>query len=148
MDSDKKLDRLYNDAKPIRELQLEVDVLKETIEVLKKDLGADLTRLSNRKKAVIIGALEKKYALPMLLVYFHIAKSSYYYQKAVLSKPDKYICYREKIKQLFRENRSVIFYLAILFTMHCKYLSLLCFICFSAAILLVLNMFFCVLIIF
>ena len=91
----------------IRELQLEVDVLKETIEVLKKDPGVDLTRLTNREKAVIIGAMKKKYALPMLLTYFHIAKSSYYYQKAALSKPDKYMCYREKIKQLFRENRSV-----------------------------------------
>ena len=91
----------------IRELQLEVDVLKETIEVLKKDPDVDLTRLTNREKAAIIGVLEKKYALSMLLAYFHIAKSSYYYQKAALSKPDKYMCYREKIKQLFRENRSV-----------------------------------------
>lgn len=56
---------------------------------------------------MIIGALEKKYALPTLLVYFHIARSSYYYQKAVLHKPDKYKRYREKIKQLFQENRGV-----------------------------------------
>lgn len=43
----------------IRELQLEVDVLKETIEVLKKDPDADLAGLKNREKAVIIGALGK-----------------------------------------------------------------------------------------
>ena len=90
----------------IRELQLEVDVLKETIEVLKKDPGADLAELKNREKAVIIGALGKKYALPTLLVYFNMARSSYYYQKASLSKPDKYMRYREKIKSLFRENRG------------------------------------------
>ena len=90
----------------IRELQLEVDVLKETIEVLKKDPGADLTELKNREKAVIIGALGKKYALPTLLVYFNMARSIYYYQKASLSKPDKYMRYREKIKSLFRENRG------------------------------------------
>ena len=91
----------------IRELQLEVDVLKETIEVLKKDPGADLAGLKNREKAVIIGALGKKYALPTLLAYFNMARSSYYYQKASLSKPDKYMRYREKIKSLFRENRGV-----------------------------------------
>ena len=36
-----------------------------------------------------------------------MARSSYYYQKASLSKPDKYMRYREKIKSLFRENRGV-----------------------------------------
>ena len=73
---------------------------------LKKDPGADLAGLKNREKAVIIGALGKKYALPMLLAYFNMARSSYYYQKASLSKPDKYMRYREKIKSLFRENRG------------------------------------------
>lgn len=91
----------------IRELQMEVDVLKETIEVLKKDPGVDLTKLTNREKAVMIGALDKKYALPTLLAYFHIARSSYYYQKAVLNKPDKYKRCREEIKQLFQKNRGV-----------------------------------------
>lgn len=91
----------------IKELQLEVDVLKETIEVLKKDPGADLAELKNREKAVIIGVLGKKYALPTLLAYFNMARSSYYYQKASLSKPDKYMRYREKIKSLFRESRGV-----------------------------------------
>ena len=74
---------------------------------LKKDPGADLAGLKNREKAVIIGALGKKYALPTLLAYFNMARSSYYYQKASLSKPDKYMRYREKIKSLFRENRGV-----------------------------------------
>ena len=91
----------------VKELQLEVDVLKETIEVLKKDPGADLTGLKNREKAVIIGALEGKYALPTLLAFLGMARSSYYYQKAALAKPDKYTLYRTKIKSLFLENREV-----------------------------------------
>ena len=70
----------------VRHLQFEVDVLKETLAVLKKDPGVDLTALKNREKAVIIGALREKYALPMLLTYFHMARSGYYYQQAVMNK--------------------------------------------------------------
>ena len=64
----------------LQELQFEVDVMKETIAVLKKDPGVDLTVLRNREKAVIIDALKGKYALPTLLSRFNMAKSSYYYQ--------------------------------------------------------------------
>lgn len=64
----------------VRHLQFEVNVLKETLAVLKKDPGVDLTELKNREKAVIIGTLREKYTLPMLLTYFHMARSSYYYQ--------------------------------------------------------------------
>ena len=69
----------------VRHLQFEVDVLKETLAVFKKDPGVDMTALKNREKAVIIGALREKYALPMLLTYFHMARSSYYYQQAVMA---------------------------------------------------------------
>lgn len=75
---------------------MKVDVLKETIEVLKKDPGADLKRLTKRKKAAIIGALEEKYALPTLLRFLDMARSSYYYQKAALSRSDKYALCRGK----------------------------------------------------
>ena len=88
-------------------LQFEVDVLKETLAVLKKDPGVDLTALKNREKAVIIGALREKYALPMLLSYFHMARSSYYYQQTVMHKPDKYLPFRAQITSAFRENRGV-----------------------------------------
>ena len=91
----------------LRELQLEVDVLKETIEVIKKDPGADLTRLTNREKAAIIGTLEEKYVLPTLLRFLNMARSSYYYQKAAWNRPDKYALCRAKIKAIFSENRGV-----------------------------------------
>ena len=43
------------------EMQMEIDILKETITVLKKkDPGIDQTALSNREKAVIIDALKTK----------------------------------------------------------------------------------------
>ena len=40
------------------EMQMEIDILKETINVLKKDPGIDQTALSNKEKAVIIDALK------------------------------------------------------------------------------------------
>lgn len=91
----------------LQELQFEVDVMKETIAVLKKDPGVDLTVLRNREKAVIIDALKGKYALPALLSRFKMAKSSYYYQRAVMNKPDKYLSCRAQITSIFHENRGV-----------------------------------------
>jgi len=40
----------------IQGLQLEVDVLKETLNTIKKDPSVDLTELKSREKAVLIGA--------------------------------------------------------------------------------------------
>lgn len=88
------------------EMQMEIDILKETINVLKKDPGIDQTALSNREKAVIIDALKTKYSLPHLLKKLHIAKSSYYYQEKVLIQPDKYFSLRIHIKELFTENKN------------------------------------------
>lgn len=51
----------------LQEMQLETDILKETIEILKKDPGVDLKELKIREKAVIIGAIKGKYPLPLLL---------------------------------------------------------------------------------
>ena len=62
------------------DMQMEIDILKETINVLKKDPGIDQTALSNREKAVIIDALKNKYSLPILLQKLLLSKSSYYYQ--------------------------------------------------------------------
>ena len=93
--------------KQVQHLQFEVEVLKETLAVLKKDPGVDLTALKNREKAVIISALREKYALPMLLTYFHMARSSYYYQQAVMNKPDKYLPFRGQITSVFHESRRV-----------------------------------------
>lgn len=46
------------------DMQMEIDILKETINVLKKDPCVDQKALRNREKAVIIDALKHKYPLP------------------------------------------------------------------------------------
>lgn len=62
----------------LKNMQMEIDILKETINVLKKDPGIDQAALKNREKAVIIDALKSKYPLPDLLKQLELSKSSYY----------------------------------------------------------------------
>ena len=86
------------------EMQMEIDILKETINVLKKDPGVNREALSNREKAVIIDALKNKYSLPNLCRKLCISRSSYYYQEKAIHAEDKYRDIRIKICELFRNN--------------------------------------------
>lgn len=88
----------------IQDMQLEIDILKETLDVLKKDPGVDMTALRNREKAVIIGALKNKYPLPVLLQKLNLSRSSYYYQRKQLASSDKYEALRIHISELFSDN--------------------------------------------
>lgn len=54
----------------------------------------------------MIGALRNKYKLHELLDIFHMAKSSYCYQEAVLAVPDKYSEVRKKIHTVFNDSFS------------------------------------------
>lgn len=55
---------------------------------------------------MIIDALKSKYSLPDLLKRLGLSKSSYYYQEAAKKKPDKYSDIRNRICQLFHENKQ------------------------------------------
>lgn len=90
----------------VSEMQLEIDVLKETINVLKKDPGINLTELTNKEKTVIIDAVKSKYSLSILLEKLFLSKSSYYYQERSLKKTWKYDKYRTRIIELFTENKK------------------------------------------
>lgn len=87
-------------------LRLEKDVLEKAAEIIKKDEGVSLEKLTNREKAVVIGALRNKYTLHELLDIFHMAKSSYCYQQAALAAPDKYSEVRKKIHAVFDDSYS------------------------------------------
>ena len=89
------------------DMQMEIDILKETINILKKDPGVDQTSLRNREKAVIIDVLKYKYSLPSLCNKLRISKSSYYYQEKVLHAVDKYLALRKHIIELFHQNRDI-----------------------------------------
>lgn len=88
------------------EMQLEIDVLKEVLNILKKDPGIDLKSLTNSEKVVLIDALRTKYSLPILLIKVRLSKSSYYYQKQIQKLNDKYEKLVIRIKELFHENKQ------------------------------------------
>lgn len=86
-------------------MQLEIDILKETIDVLKKDQGINLKKLTNKEKVMMIDTLKNKYSLPLLLEVLELPKSSYYYHKRINHK-DKYTHLKNKIKEIFEINKS------------------------------------------
>lgn len=90
----------------IEELELDVDILTETVKVLKKDPGVVVTPLRNKEKVVITDALREKHSLPTLLKKLDLPKSSYYYERKRLQVPDKYESVRRRIQEIFKENRS------------------------------------------
>jgi hypothetical protein len=83
--------------------QLEIDVLKETSNLLKKDPGANMEKLRNWEKTVIVATLKHTYSLPLLLKNLHLAKSSYYYCKLTISR-DKYTAIRTRSLQLWNQT--------------------------------------------
>lgn len=85
-------------------LQLENDVLKKAAELLKKDKGISLEKLTNRDKAIVIDALRNRYLLKDLLLILNLAKSSYCYQESSLRRPDKYAKLRVDIRSAFEES--------------------------------------------
>lgn len=92
--------------KQMYELQMEVDILKEIINVLKRDPGVDWKNLKNREKVAVIDAMKDKYPLPKLLSVMELSRSSYYYQINVLTRDDKYRDLRADIRRIFGENKA------------------------------------------
>ena len=92
--------------KQMYELQLEVDILKETINVLKKDPGVDLNDLKNKEKVAVIDAMKEKYPLPVLLRKMKLPRSSYYYQIKALVTEDKYKHIRREVDRIFMKNKA------------------------------------------
>ena len=90
----------------IKELEMENDILKETIKILKKDQGIDRFNLKNKEKTMIIDALRDKYSLSSLLKRMSISKSSYCYQHKIIHSKEKYEAITKAILQLFHKNDS------------------------------------------
>ena len=99
----KELEQLKEE---VQDMRMEIDILKETIHVLKKDPGIDQTTLRNREKAAIVDALKSNYSLPPLLRRLGLSKSSYYYQESAFRRQDKHAALRRRIVELFEENKN------------------------------------------
>ena len=71
----------------------------------KKDPGADLRRLSNREKTMLIDRLRPRYSLRSLTCLLRIAPSSYHYHHARLG-VDKYAGLRACVARAFADSRG------------------------------------------
>ena len=91
----------------MKSLKIEVDILKEALNLLKKDKGIDFLKLTNREKVMLINALDSFYSIKELLTHLNLSKSSYHYQIKAISKPSKYNEIQKLIKQYFNDNRSI-----------------------------------------
>lgn len=90
----------------LRRLQLETAVWQGAAELVKKDPGVDPKNLTNREKAILVGALRDRFALNELLEAVGLAKSSYYYQAHAMEAPDKRAELRESIAEIFQESNA------------------------------------------
>jgi len=93
-------------AARVHELELRNAVLEQTIEILKKDPGADPSGLTNREKAALVGALRGRFPLRELLGAVGLARSTYFYQARAMREPDKYAWLREAVAAIFRESNA------------------------------------------
>ncbi len=101
----------------IYRLELEKDILEKTSDIIKKDPGINSQRLTNKEKTEVIDALKTKYKLKELLHFLNLPKSSYFYQKSLLAKVDKYAQLREDIKDIFNDNYKAYGYRRIYFAL-------------------------------
>ena len=72
-----ELQDMLREAKmQLRRVQLELDMRQATLEIVKKDPGADPSRLSNAEKAEMVSALRARYKLCEILPIAGMAKSA------------------------------------------------------------------------
>ena len=105
-DRDALLSEIETLKNQIKRLKLEKDVLEGTVEILKKDPGVDPENLTNKEKTILVDALRNEHPLNELLVYLKLARSSYFYHRKIALLPDKYEKLRNRIKELFHENKG------------------------------------------
>ena len=102
-------DRDAGDAEALRrrieELELENAVMREVVEVVKKDPGADLRLLSNREKTLLIDRLHPTYSLSSMTCLLGIAPSSYHCHHARLG-VDKCAGLRVRVAEAFAPSKG------------------------------------------
>ena len=91
-------------APTYEELELEVAILREEIELLKKGPGAGPPALTNREKAAVAAALRGRFGLRRVLEALGLARSTYYYQASAAAAGDKHAALRERIRRVFEAS--------------------------------------------
>lgn len=81
-------------------LELKVDILSEALKIIKKDPGIAMT-MSHAEKSRLVDALKNKYPLALLLNEVALSSSTYYHQRKLRAKTDKYASVRLLLHKLF-----------------------------------------------
>ena len=85
-----ELKAMISDAKAeLRRVELEIDIRKATLEIIKKGQGTDPNRLTNAEKARMVDVLRDRYRLQEVLSAVGMAKSSYEYARRALRKKEE-----------------------------------------------------------
>lgn len=87
------------------ELEMDNAILKQTIEILKKDPGACPQELSNKEKMLVVGALKKRYSVSSLCARLGMPRSSYYYSRKASTRPDRYVEARKRVRESFERSK-------------------------------------------
>lgn len=89
----------------VRRLELENDILRGVVDVLK---GAGLGSLTNREKTILIEHLRQTtdHRLSELTAFLRISKSSYEYQRKAIAKGDKYASIRSLVVEAFEASNK------------------------------------------
>jgi len=90
----------------VRRLEMRNAILEQTIEILKKDPGADASDLANRERATVARALRDKFSLRGLLAELGLARSTYYDQVRAMGRPDKHGPLRARVREVFEAKRA------------------------------------------
>ena len=85
---------------------MQIDILMETINVLKKDPRISQKPLKAREKAAIADALKGKYPLRRLLSALSLGKSSYFYAEKAKPNPDKHAALKARLRDEFRKTEG------------------------------------------
>jgi putative transposase len=105
-DKDALLSEIEKLKKEINKLKMERDLLEGAAELIKKDPGVSLQKLSNQEKTMLIDALRDQHPLTELMRMLQISSSSYYYQRSEASLDSKYATIKEQIIHIFETNHS------------------------------------------
>ncbi len=82
-------------------LEMDVAILEQTVDILKKDPGADPAALSSAEKAAVAGALRGRFGLRPLLGRLGLARSTFFYQRAAAGRRDPYEALRPLVRDIF-----------------------------------------------
>lgn len=99
-------DMLHKTKMQLRKVQLELDVRQATLEIVKKDPGAEPKLLTNAEKAAMVTALRAKYKLCEILPVVGMAKSSYEYTRNIQLKgeAERYAASRKAVLEAFEAS--------------------------------------------